>query len=110
MKVFIFEVVVMVFLIYFVVLVLSIKGEKWNNIISPYECGFDPLIGSRLSFSYRFFLISILFLIFDVEISLLFPIPYEFFSKFIEVGVVIFLFVLIIGLLYEYWNGILAWL
>lgn len=79
-------------------------------MIRSYECGFDCISSTRLSFSYRFFLISILFIIFDVEISLIVPIPFIIMNS---VGIIlffIFIFVLIIGLFYEYYYGSLDWL
>lgn len=75
-----------------------------------YECGFDPNSSTRLVFSYRFFLISILFIIFDVEISLILPVP---FLLLRELGIfvfVIFILVLLVGLIYEYIYGSLDWL
>lgn len=78
--------------------------------ISSYECGFEPNSYTRLSFSYRFFLISILFIIFDVEISLILPIPFLIGR---EIGLwifIVFLLVLALGLVYEYICGSLDWL
>nr|QIZ74899.1 NADH dehydrogenase subunit 3 [Neilupotamon papilionaceum] len=79
---------------------------------SPYECGFDPSSSSRLPFSLRFFLIAVIFLIFDVEITLLLPIAstinlsnvYSWLSV-----TVFFLLVLLLGLYYEWYQGALEW-
>lgn len=68
--------VILLAVVYTLFLIVSYKGEKGVEIISPYECGFNFIRGSRKVFSFRFFLISILFLIFDVEISLIVIIPF----------------------------------
>nr|BBU25989.1 NADH dehydrogenase subunit 3 [Badis badis] len=80
--------------------------------LSPYECGFDPLGTARLPFSLRFFLIAILFLLFDLEIALLLPLPW---SNQLPSPTMTFtwaLFVLLLltfGLIYEWAQGGLEW-
>lgn len=79
---------------------------------SPFECGFDPNHTARIPFSMRFFLLAIIFIVFDIEIVLLIPIPILFnitnYSTII-MGTISFLLILIIGLLYEWNEGSLDW-
>nr|YP_010242234.1 NADH dehydrogenase subunit 3 [Gymnura altavela]QTJ25341.1 NADH dehydrogenase subunit 3 [Gymnura altavela] len=87
---------------------LSPDSEK----MSPYECGFDPLGTARLPFSLRFFLIAILFLLFDLEIALLLPLPWgdqlnSPLTTSLWAGTILFL--LTLGLIYEWFQGGLEW-
>nr|YP_009463893.1 NADH dehydrogenase subunit 3 [Oreochromis andersonii]YP_009463906.1 NADH dehydrogenase subunit 3 [Oreochromis macrochir]YP_272022.1 NADH dehydrogenase subunit 3 [Oreochromis mossambicus]AAT92274.1 NADH dehydrogenase subunit 3 [Oreochromis mossambicus]AUW55184.1 NADH dehydrogenase subunit 3 [Oreochromis andersonii]AUW55197.1 NADH dehydrogenase subunit 3 [Oreochromis macrochir] len=80
--------------------------------LSPYECGFDPLGSARLPFSLRFFLVAILFLLFDLEIALLLPLPWgdqlsSPLMTFIWAFTVLIL--LTLGLIYEWTQGGLEW-
>nr|AIW06163.1 NADH dehydrogenase subunit 3 [Araneae sp. MT-2014] len=110
MYIILFESMVLVVLVYILFYLMCYKNLKDMESISVYECGFDPKSLTRMTFSYRFFLISILFIIFDVEIVLMLPVPFLLISL---LGLWVFLFfilILIIGLLYEYYCGSLDWL
>jgi len=78
---------------------------------SPFECGFDPKDKARIPFSLRFFIIIIIFLIFDVEISILLELPYQLdFCKFKgRLGLIIFIWILLLGTLEEWRRGVLKW-
>nr|DBA44312.1 TPA_asm: NADH dehydrogenase subunit 3 [Peltospira operculata] len=80
---------------------------------SPFECGFDPLSSARIPFSLRFFLLAVIFLIFDVEIVLLIPaigVLMNFTSASSTVGTFLFVVILILGLFHEWNEGSLDWL
>nr|AND96458.1 NADH deshydrogenase subunit 3 [Onthophagus obscurior] len=79
---------------------------------SPFECGFDPKSSSRMPFSLHFFLIAVIFLIFDVEITLLIPIIMILkISNMMNFNIIIFffIFILLFGLYYEWNQGALNW-
>nr|UDN39055.1 NADH dehydrogenase subunit 3 [Hyphessobrycon sweglesi] len=87
---------------------MSPNAEK----LSPYECGFDPLGSARLPFSLRFFLVAILFLLFDLEIALLLPLPWS--IQLLDPTSALFwaaliLVLLTLGLAYEWLEGGLEW-
>nr|YP_009364604.1 NADH dehydrogenase subunit 3 [Dolichopteryx minuscula]BAX25342.1 NADH dehydrogenase subunit 3 [Dolichopteryx minuscula] len=80
--------------------------------LSPYECGFDPLGSARLPFSLRFFLVAILFLLFDLEIALLLPLPWgnQLTSPLTTLSWTTTILVLLtLGLAYEWMQGGLEW-
>nr|QAR49185.1 NADH dehydrogenase subunit 3 [Chloris sinica ussuriensis] len=80
--------------------------------LSPYECGFDPLGSARLPFSIRFFLVAILFLLFDLEIALLLPLPWAIQLESPTTTLIwtsILLSLLTLGLIYEWVQGGLEW-
>nr|YP_007316799.1 NADH dehydrogenase subunit 3 [Lechriodus melanopyga]AEC33156.1 NADH dehydrogenase subunit 3 [Lechriodus melanopyga] len=80
--------------------------------LSPYECGFDPLGSARLPYSMRFFLVAILFLLFDLEIALLLPAPWATQLLFPLTSIfwaAVILILLTIGFIYEWLQGGLEW-
>ena len=79
--------------------------------LSAYECGFEPFNDSRMEFDVRFYLVAILFIIFDLEIVFLFPwaISLGKIGLFGFISMMIFLFILTIGFIYEWKKGALDW-
>nr|APX39613.1 NADH dehydrogenase subunit 3 [Cryptocephalus androgyne] len=91
---------------------MSKKSISDREKSSPFECGFDPKTSARLPFSIQFFLIAIIFLIFDVEIALLIPLIKSMTtSNFISFSLLStsFILILIIGLIHEWKQGALNW-
>nr|UQS75822.1 NADH dehydrogenase subunit 3 [Villa sp.] len=92
--------------------ILSKKALSDREKNSPFECGFDPSSSSRLPFSLRFFLIAIIFLIFDVEIALILPMIVIINTSNIiswSITSIFFIFILLIGLYHEWNQGALNW-
>nr|YP_006576375.1 NADH dehydrogenase subunit 3 [Iridona iridescens]AEV94269.1 NADH dehydrogenase subunit 3 [Iridona iridescens] len=92
---------------------LGVKTEYSREKLSTYECGFEPLASSRQAFCLRFFILAIIFLVFDVEIALLIPYVLSVGSGmmwFVRALVFSFVFILVLGLLHEYNEGSLDWM
>ena len=110
---------IMLFL--FIALGLSIGFIILNFVFSPknpdpeklsaYECGFEPFNDSRMEFDVRFYLVAILFIIFDLEIAFLFPwaISLGTIGLYGYLSMLVFLFILTIGFIYEWKKGALEW-
>ena len=110
---------IMLFL--FIALGLSIGFIILNFVFSPknpdpeklsaYECGFEPFNDSRMEFDVRFYLVAILFIIFDLEIAFLFPwaISLGTIGLYGYLSMLVFLFILTIGFIYEWKKGALDW-
>ena len=79
--------------------------------LSPYECGFEAFEDSRAKFDVRYYLVAILFIVFDLEIAFLFPwaISLGGIGGFGLVSMGIFLLILIVGFIYEWKKGALEW-
>jgi len=79
--------------------------------LSPYECGFEAFEDARMKFDVRYYLVAILFILFDLEIAFLFPwavvLPDIGFEGF--VAMMVFLAILVVGFIYEWKKGALEW-
>jgi len=110
-----------IFVFLFIALILSIGFIVLNFVFSPkkpdpeklsaYECGFEAFSDSRMEFDVRFYLVAILFIIFDLEIAFLFPwaITLGKIGIFGFWSMMLFLFILTIGFIYEWKKGALDW-
>jgi len=86
----------------------SNPGEQKN---SPYECGFEAFEDARMKFDVRYYLVAILFILFDLEIAFLFPwaIVLDEIGLFGFLAMIVFLLVLVVGFVYEWMRGALDW-
>nr|YP_009317544.1 NADH dehydrogenase subunit 3 [Gelidium sclerophyllum]AOX48996.1 NADH dehydrogenase subunit 3 [Gelidium sclerophyllum] len=96
-----------IFILSYIVTPQKADQEK----VSAYECGFNPFEDARTTFDIRFYLVAILFLIFDLEISFLFPwsLALGDLSSFGFWSMIIFLIILTVGFVYEWYKGALEW-
>ncbi|MBT8445119.1 MAG: NADH-quinone oxidoreductase subunit A [Gammaproteobacteria bacterium] len=87
------------------------RGRKDSEKLSFYECGFEPFEDSRIKFDVRYYLVAILFIIFDLEIAFLFPwaVSLDTVGAFGIIAMGIFLAVLVVGFIYEWKKGALEW-
>ncbi len=79
--------------------------------IAPYECGFEAYEDSRIKFDVRYYLVAILFIVFDLEIAFLFPwaVALSHIGTFGLVAMGLFLLILVVGFVYEWKKGALEW-
>ena len=99
-------------LLLFLISFLLVYQKPNNEKISSYECGFNPFSDARNKFEIRYYLISILFIIFDLELLFLFPWVICFNNLNIQgiLSMIFFLFLLTIGFIYEWYEGALDWI
>lgn len=108
----IFTVICIVFSFIFFFLSYAVATQKADTEkLSAYECGFDPFNDARNTFDVRFYLVAILFIIFDLEISFLFPwaIALGNLPTLSFWSMIVFLFILTVGFVYEWKKGALEW-
>lgn len=90
---------------------LIVKQKPYPNKNAAYECGFPAFSEARHQFDVRFYLVSILFIIFDLEVAFLFPwvVSLKSLGGFGFFSMMLFLFILTIGFIYEWKKGALDW-
>lgn len=106
-----FAVSVLIALVVLILPNILAKKNPQKNKLTSYECGFDPIGNARENFDVRFYLVAILFIIFDLEI--MFLLPWAVTLKKIGaagfISMIIFLSTLIVGFIYEWKKGALEW-
>ena len=90
---------------------LNVGRRDDSEKLTPYECGFDAFEDSRAQFDVRYYLVAILFIIFDLEIAFLFPwaVSLAEIGTFGLVSMLVFLTILVVGFIYEWKKGALEW-
>jgi NADH-quinone oxidoreductase subunit A len=102
--------IILAMVLFFLSYSLVLKKVELEKV-SAYECGFDPFGDARSKFDVRFYLVAILFIIFDLEITFLFPWAISLVSVGLAgyLSMLIFLFILTLGFVYEWKKGALDW-
>jgi NADH-quinone oxidoreductase subunit A len=110
---------ILVFLVVAGVIALAMVGASYifakqnpdSEKLSPYECGFEPFEDARVRFDVRYYLVAILFIIFDLEVAFLFPwaVSLGDIGVFGFWSMIVFLAVLTVGFVYEWRKGALEW-
>nr|YP_009675762.1 NADH dehydrogenase subunit 3 [Aphis citricidus]QDD68876.1 NADH dehydrogenase subunit 3 [Aphis citricidus] len=99
-------------MIFTIMILINMKMKFNHNKSAPFECGFDPFNKSRIPFSLNFYLIAIIFLIFDIEISIILPMILNFKISnmlYFNLMFMIFFMFMIISIFYEWKFGSLNW-
>lgn len=92
--------------------ILSFRSNNDREKTAPFECGFDPKNSARIPFSLRFFLLGIIFIVFDIEIVLIIPLPliWRLINSYLPLLIAfLFLIILTLGLIHEWHEGSLNW-
>jgi len=108
----IFVVVATGFAILTIVISSALHPSKYNKVkLEPYECGIEPLTDARDRYSIRYYLVAMLFVIFDVETVFMFPwaVIFNKLALFGLIEMIVFIFILVVGYYYAWQKGALEW-
>jgi NADH-quinone oxidoreductase subunit A len=108
----IFVVVATGFALFTLVFSRLISPERYNKVkLEPYECGIEPLTDARDRYSIRYYLVAMLFVIFDVETVFMFPwaVIFDKLLLFGLIEMIVFIFILVVGYYYAWQKGALEW-
>jgi NADH-quinone oxidoreductase subunit A len=108
----IFVVVATGFALFTLVFTSLIHPSKYNKVkLEPYECGIEPATDARDRYSIRYYLVAMLFVIFDVETVFMFPwaVIFDRLALFGLIEMLIFIFILVVGYFYAWQKGALEW-
>nr|YP_009732581.1 NADH dehydrogenase subunit 3 [Idiocerus salicis]QHS71300.1 NADH dehydrogenase subunit 3 [Idiocerus salicis] len=106
--------VVLLIILFIMIMLIMISKKSIIDMekLTPFECGFNPMSNKRLPFSIHFFLIAVIFLIFDIEIIIILPMiltmKYSMLMYWLTTSL-LFIIVLMLGLYHEWYNGMLKW-
>jgi NADH-quinone oxidoreductase subunit A len=110
--IFLFLLVAIGFAIFTLMMSQLVQSKKYNKVkLEPYECGIEPQTDARDRYSIRYYLIAMLFVIFDVETIFMFPwaVTLDELAVFGLVEMLVFLFILVVGYFYAWKKGALEW-